>query len=102
MMKGIICDREWEVELDACLAWLLSEPGSLSTASRVAPMVHRFEMFLRQRRGLPLVWLTPHTLGDVPPLLWSRVVGIGHAPEMKETPRCLAHMHPNYAAASLT
>lgn len=34
---------------------------------------------------------------DVPLVLWTWFVGIGHAPEMKEIPRCHVITHPSFA-----
>jgi hypothetical protein len=39
-------------------------------------------------RDLLLSFLTDERHSDVPPVLWGWVVGIGHAPEMKEMSIC--------------
>ena len=36
---------------------------------------------------------------DVPPVLWTEFVGIGHAPETEENPKCHVRTHPSYAVA---
>ena len=44
-MAKLRCDRELEAELDACMAWLLREPGSLRTVARIGPVVDHFARF---------------------------------------------------------
>ena len=41
------CKGELDAELDACMAWLLLDPGSLRTVARIAPVVDHFARFTR-------------------------------------------------------
>jgi hypothetical protein len=80
--------------LDMC------EPGCSLTGGRFG------QGFLKVVRGVHVSWAVtlkrPGFDGgsDEPPVWWSRVAGIGHAPEMNETPRCHAHTPPSFVAAS--
>jgi hypothetical protein len=74
---------------------------------------HIWRMMIADERRLAAIndgteiaaWQTQRNPGigdcsDVPWVWWTWFVGVGHAPEMKEIPRCHVHTHPSFAAAS--